>query len=615
MKILRNLFVAVAIVGCLFPARATETDISSASAAKLAPKATIYVNPYLWADSKWTNSVQFTVTDISADAVDHIALEYHDKDATEWTHLADFTELSGTYTKDADSAPYYYRIVIHLKDEYKDLADGDCFIRETGAIDDNGQPGKAEYIGYGGASKVIMNTGQGSGTDINMVLLGSTNNGYQIWSCNNTTGKTAYTKWLITYAGVEYDMSYEFSNLGYNDEVTLREGYFSWFTRYIPTDASKYFFFRKFNITDAGGTVFCWDMSSTPSFISKYYMRANLTLAVKPAVYNASDKTYQQQVAWNVTAVNLDMLKNVDVQQSIDGGKTWKTVYTTAYSIGAVTVDLPYSKKEVRYRLNVYPKDQYRVVVDHGYWSSTSANQGLAPTDLSCSVSASAIDPTDSFAYDEATGAKTYQTTLTWNCSDNMKDVFGSGNLQYSIDQGKTWTDITDIDSPEGSEDVKVPVGYTKYLFRINVKPEAAVADLQKFNISAVSDIVPVTYDEGSMAFTHFSNAVKGAVDNYKDMSTVEITYKISKLLWQLSDKSYVSYSFDHYKTEGLPLQAFDTEESGTVEVVVPNNILLESMSGVKGLCTVGIDVVYTIDGEKRHKQCTSNTIIFPSEK
>ena len=615
MKILRNLFVAVAIVGCVLSARATESSTSSASDSKLAPKATIYVNPYLkGSDSEWNNYVQFEVTDISADVVDHIALEYHDKDATEWTHLADFTDLTGTYTKSAANAPFYYRLVIHLKEQYKSLAADGCFIRETGAIDDNGKPGQAEYLVYGGADKVIMNTGQGSGTNINMVLLGSTNNGYQIWSCNNTTGNKAYTKWLITYAGVEYDMSYEFSDLGFNDEVTLRTGYLSWFTRYITTDSSKYFFFRKFNLTNAGGTVFCWDMSSTPSFISKYYIRANITLKVKPAVYNASDKTYQQQVAWNVNAVNTDMLKNVVVQQSTDGGKSWTSVYTGDYSLGALTVDLPYTKKEARYRINVYPKDQYRVVVEHGYWASTSANQQLEPTDLSCSLSAAAIDP-DSFARDEATGAKTYQTTLAWNCSDNMKDVFGSGNLQYSTDQGKTWTDITDVDSAEGSEDVKVPAGFTKYLFRLNVKPEAAIANLKKFNISAVSDTIPVTYDESSMEITQFSSAVKGAVDNYKDMSTVEMSYKISKTLWQLCDKAYFSYSFDHYTTEGLPLHGFIPKESGTVNVVVPNNILLEAMSGVKGTCTIGIDVVYTIDGERKSKRCLTSTIIFPSDK
>lgn len=409
MKILRNLLLAVAVLGSMLSARATE----SASDSKLAPKATIYVNPFLkGSDSEWTNYIQFNVSDISADVVDHIALEYHDKDATEWTHLADFTDLSGTYSKSADNAPYYYRLVIHLKEEYKSLAADGCFIRETGAIDDNGKPGQAEYLVYGGADKVLMNTGQGSGTNINMVLLGSTSNGYQIWSCNNPTGNKAYTKWLITYAGEEYDMSYEFSDLGYNDEITLRTGYFSWFTRYIPTDASKYFFFRKFNLLNAGGTVFCWDMSTTPSFISKYYVRTNITLKVKPAVYNASDKTYQQQVAWNVNAINLDMLKNVEVQQSTDGGKTWTSVYTGDYSLGALTVDLPYSKKEARYRINVYPKDQYKVVVEHGYWASTSANQQLEPTDLSCSISAAAID-TDSFARDEATGEKTYQTTLS----------------------------------------------------------------------------------------------------------------------------------------------------------------------------------------------------------
>lgn len=195
-----------------------------------------------------------------------------------------------------------------------------------------------------------------------------------------------------------------------------------------------------------------------------------------------------------------------------------------------------------------------------------------------------------------------------------MKDVFGSGNLQYSVDRGKTWTDIMDVDSAEGSEDVKVPVGFTKYLFRLNVKPEAAVANLKKFNISAESDTIPVTYDESSLAITHFSSVVKGAIDNYKDMSAVEITYKISKSLWQLSDKAYFSYSFDHYKTEGLPLQGFYPDESGTVKVVVPNNILLEAMSGVKGLCTIGLNVVYTIDGVRDSKQCLTHTIIFPSE-
>ncbi len=570
---------------------------------------------YDYTYSRWIEKITYTIAGVTSDAIDHVALEYCTSSTpTDWQHLDNLTDLSGSYTvvRGTDTNPRYYRIVVHLKDKYKVFAkDGVCTPRETGWL--SGTHTYPSVSSFDAAAWVTMNTGVGTFSDIEMTLLGSTNEGYQIWSCNNSTGAYGYTYWHYG-DGTKY--SSDFTSLGENSEIYISADYTGATLRQIPHDASKQFFFRKYNpYATNGASVFCWDMSSTPSFIRKYYINGYFDLSLSDPVLLADEKSYIQHLCWSLKGVTEELFDKAEIQKSVDGGKSWTTLYSDAAYYGNAYVEVPTTQKNVRFRAIAYPKSKYRVVVEHGCWTSTSANKEMVPTNLSCSVKASAINPADDFVYDSETGSKSFKTTVEWSCSDNMTALFGSGTLQYSIDKGKNWGNLLDLDSASGSAEVTVPVGCTAYLFRVNIEPSSNVSDDDRYRVSAVSDPVNVTYDESELTNVYLAEGTPVPVEGYNDLSSVPLTYKISKTLWQLCDKAYFTYSFDYYQTTGHALQGFIPNESGTAEVIVPNNIALEDLPGKKGGCTIGLEIYYTIDGESKTYKRHTSPIFFPDDK
>ena len=584
----------------------------------LAPRITMVAdNVYLDSYSDSHQKVTYTITGITLDAIDHIDLESHTDGAEGWGVIANITNLSGSVdvnivTRDAYHA---YRIKIYLKDKYKIFAkDGLCSSTETGLL--TGNVIWENYGSFNGAIQLYMNTGLLEYYDIKMKIIGVTKEGYQIWTCNNDTGGYSYTYWHYGDSNIGDDKySATFTSLGTNEELTIKKAYEEGYTRKITDDPSKRFFYRKYNpYVNHGATLFCWDMSTTPSFISKYYINGYFDLTVDDPVLLADKKSYVQHMCWRLESVTSELFDKAEIQKSLDGGKTWETFHTDGALYGNAYVEIPATQKNVRYRAIAYPKDMYKIVVANGCWISTSTNKALKPTDLSCTVTASAIDPDKDFVYDATAGSKSFKTTVEWNCSDNMTELFGGGELQYSVDKGKTWHALANVSAASGSEDVVVPVGCSDYLFRANIYPSTNVSDEALYSISAVSDTVKVAYNEKDISVSLRYGDVT-PVDGYNDLSTVPLTYTVSKTLWQLCDKAYFTYSFDYYKTTSHALPSFTIEESGKTEIIMPNNIAIEDLPGKKGACTIGLKIYYTINGERKYYEYYTAPIYFPSDK
>ncbi len=578
----------------------------------IVPRVTMLVdNTYQDSDNNYNQKVTYSITGVTFDAVDRISLESATPTTT-WTNVTDLTELSGSYTKNWEKDVSYrrYRIVVHLKDKYKMLAkDGVCTVKETGLV--KGQHVLAKYYSRAGVSSATMYVGFDTSVDIEMKELGATSDGYQIWTCNNSTGSYASTFWTFGNSSTKYSAS--FNEFGFNEERELTDDYT--LLRKVTDDSSKWFFLKKFLMYKDGATAFCWDMSNTPDFAYKYYVAAHFDMDASLPVYLPDDKSYLQRIEWALSGATEELFEKAVIQKTLDGGKTWVTIYDNAPYYGNALIEVPISEKNVRFRAIAYPKDRYKVVVENGCWVSTSTSRELTPSDLSCTLTATSINTTDDYVYDSTTGEKTYKTTVAWKCSDNMTTIFGGGTLQYSIDKGNTWNALLTIDAAEGSEEVNVPVGYTDYQFRIDVKPTSDVSDEARYSVSAVSNTVSVTYSEADAQVESFSAGTPVVVSGYTDMSTVPLTYKISKTLLQLCDKAYITYSFDDYKTSGHPLQSFDPEESGDIQVIVPNNINGADSQDVKGVCTFRLEIYYTINGERKCIQYPSAAVNFPTDK
>ncbi len=579
----------------------------------IVPRVTMTVdNVYIDSYYNYNQKLTYAITGVTLDAIDHINLDCLTQS---WTTIATLTELSGTYTKGwgNDVSTRRYRIVVYLKDKYKVLAkDGVCTAKETGLI--TGQHVIAQYSSYKGVGKATMNVGSSDVYDVEMKELGATSEGYQIWACNNPGDSYTYAYWWFE---LDEDTKYSatFTSLGYNEELSISTDYVETHMRTIPRDASKWFFLRKFLPYAEGATVFCWDMSNIPSFAYKYHVAAHFNMQLSDPVYLSDDKSYLQQMEWTLSGATSELFDHAEIQKSLDGGKTWVTLYDNASFYGNAIVEVPITEKNVRFRAIAYPKDRYKVVANNGCWSSVSDVKELKPSGLSCSVTATEINTTDDYVCDPTTGAKTYKTTVAWECSDNMTTLFGGGTMQYSTDKGKTWQALFDIDAAKGSEEVNVPVGYTDYQFRATVKPSGNVSDEDRYSITAVSNTVSVTYNEADVQVESFVAGTPAVVSGYTDLSKVALTYKISKTLLQLCDNAYITYSFDGYKTNGHPLQSFDPEESGDFEVIVPNNIKSEDSQDVKGACTFRLEIYYTINGERKCIQYPSAAVNFPTDK
>ncbi len=499
-----------------------------------------------------------------------------------WESIATSTSLNGEYVCNLawPQASARFRVTVYPKDNFKFLAKNGYWRSEETIDYDYSKiyDFRTGTFKIYGAQSVVMNVGMsGSSKDIGMALIGLTRDkGYQVWACHNTTGKTAYALWKIdSYGNVlyqtdNYDLNTNY-HLFYYSDTSTKTRYVSdnsYYTHFIVID--RMFFGQSADTNWA--YYFCWDRSSDLSFASYYYLRGSVDISVDDPVYSAEHNCNVQTVKWTCYDVNANATGKVVIEASYDGGATWATAAEPASASwsGSEVVPIPLKASKVRYRVLVYAKDDYRILVENGYWKSDeSADFEQQTITVPCSFTIG--DLKTDFTDSEYFYNRTYSPEVSWEIlNTDTSEIYGA-TLEYSkYDSQTEWTKLAEFTEMSGTQKVQVPVGVDKMAFRMTVKSLYAVSIISK----DPTDVVTATADY-SPEFSAF--ALKGDLSDGYDESTYTLhptfSYAMNDDLYQTRHGSLnIYYTTDDGATWMVAGTVASPAQSGEVQVAVPGN-------------------------------------------
>ncbi len=531
--------------------------------------------------SKYFQNIKWTVSGIDSKVFKEAVVEVSFDCGETWETVTTSTSMTGSFTYDLSypQAAARFRVVAHPKDAYKMLANGGEWRSEESA--------DIEYsdihdfrdgtFGIYNAYSVIMNVGMsGSSTDIGLSLIGKTKDkNYQVWACHNTTGKYWAALWKIdayeTIRPTEYVSTFD------NNKVyqLSYEGSSSDANRHVSDNSSH----THFVVVKRSGTgrywadYFCWDRSAELSFASDYYLNGTVKMTVGNPTYSEVKSCNVQSVKWACYDVNANATGNVVIEASYDGGATWVTAATSdAAYIGCTEVAVPLTASKVRYRVAVYPKDDYRVLVENGRWvsaESTDFEQDVIGVPCSFSVGDIKTNFTDGTnVYD-----RSYSPEVSWNIPNSISDIVKGATLEYCVHDGfNEWVKAADLTTLSGSQKVAVPMGIDCLAFRI--KP---TVDSSAVAVSSDPSEVVLKTAGFEPAFTSF--ALDGSIDGDYDAATDKLNLKF---IYQMNDDLYqtrqgslvLSYSSDEGDTWTVISTDSSPAKSNGIQVSVPANSL-----------------------------------------
>lgn len=530
-----------------------------------------------------SQTLTWNVEGLGQAALNYIDIELSYDGGHTWTSVNKTNEMSGNFnmvlplTKDS----VRYRATAYANEAYRLLIEDDRYVSDETPSTNISNTSRIAY----NAGSVVMTVGT-SGSDINMSLLGVSYDGCQVWACRNTTGKYRYTHWTID--GVRqrfFERGDLYSNTLYHHMMPV----YNWLAlRDIP-DGSQYMHYIKVYAKNQVD-YFNWDGNKC-FHATGFYMPAKLSVAPVGDIAVDENGNTTQKVMWSVNGINTKMLGKVTVETSSDNGKTWNAATDVAvpsdekteYSAMA-NVAIPANATKLNYRLTLYPKDEYWVVVEDGCWTATSEAQELTIDGTGCTMEATALHRANFTDNADAT-LRTIKADVKWTAFEGIADKFEHAEIQYSTDNGKTWAIAGTVTTATGEHSVNVPVGYTQYKFRIQAHPKAALDSVALLRPTATSEVLTTSYAPAVTAFAADGNV---KTDEYGKLATLTVNYELNDDLYQTRGKAYLSYSYDNGQT-WHQLKGFAPNKQGS------NSVTVEA---AKQQCKLRLEVESVIDGE-----------------
>ena len=412
------------------------------------------------------------------------------------------------------------------------------------------------------AKSVIVNTGQGSGSDFAYTLLGINDNGNQIWGWIKNTDKYAYTYWKID-GGKKLSYSGSFTKY---DRYAIDDDYTSAHIRTIGSDKNESYFL-KVNSQSSADIIYCDIGGDISSIASDFYVYAKAYLMPQSITFDGTK--YTLNVIYNIAGPTEALFKNAVAEVSFDGGNTWTKVDTYDSMAGLITTTAIWDKIKVKFRVTAYPQDNYKSIVKEGRWVFSTADIDL-PQGISCSIDKTPTADEMKSSYNAEKG--TFNPEITWNSSENMTNAFQSADLYYSHDKGKNWTLAKTVTSASGTASISVAPGYTSYMFRIAETPVYALSDIDAFKPSATAQGPEISYTPAIESVTLSGNVTDGynATDKtYTHTVKVAINSDL-QITMKDTDKPYINYSTDEGKTWSENIPVSFSEFTGEATVTVP---------------------------------------------
>ncbi len=544
-------------------------------------------------NESYIHTLAYSITNMAEAVFDHASIELSYDGGNTWTYYTTGLTLMSAKLPimlPLDKKKVRYRITAYPKDCYKVVWNKAKWTYVTDDYDIY-YTSRLTYK----ASSVIMNTGSGSGTDINMVQLGTTQGGCQIWACPGIDAHR-YTNWKIDggqkmslekdhfYTDTHYSLTTDYSTFDGNADV--------------PEGSSIYHFIKVKGKTSADYFSWCGDKTFRAN---GYYLCPEFDFKTTSDVtIDKTDHCLKQGVEYALSNINGKALDSLLVMTSCDQGKTWqivggmKTGFTEEIKTfsNAETVCVSAENNTVRYKIAAYPKSVYKVIAENGCWTYETEDYPIAFPDLKFSIAAE-MPGISTYAKDADTGAYTYDANVTWSVLSNMAELLDSVSLQCSTDDGNTWTPCGKSTEAEGTMTLKVPAGYAHYQFRAEPCLKGKLAATAIFHQYAVSEtLTPVYNPEVSLTVSQtgseeeFGNAFR----------TYKLSYALNDGLWQAHENASVAYSYDGGKS-WHKFAAFEPSEQGEQTVTV---------DATKKQCKFRIKVKSNVQGAETY--CTAET-------
>lgn len=301
-----------------------------------------------------------------------------------------------------------------------------------------------------------------------------------------------------------------------------------------------------------------------------FTVTAHPTLTASTPTLEAASRKYVQNVNWNIDGITDAILDKVVIMASYDGGQTWSELSEESSSTGNTTVTLPWNADKVRYRIMVYPKDDFKMVVtdDTPWVSADTPDYALTPIQINGTLSIDNVrsnftDATDVYA-------RTYSPTLTWNIPTVLSSVVDKVSVQYCTkDMGSDWQELFNTTKLSGTQAVTLPVGIDSLLFRMVITPSD---DQPQFQGNSVSNTLTAAIKYEPVFSQIAVNGTVGAnYDATAQTYTPTLAYTMNDDLWQTRlGKAFVYYSTDEGATWTLAKTVDSPAQSGELQVTVP---------------------------------------------
>ncbi len=512
---------------------------------------------YGYNNTSYVHLLKYTITGMSEEAFStgDIMLSY-DGGATWSIATKGFTLMNANMAilLPLDKDKVCYRIIVYPKDDYKDQYNQDELTYETADYDINVDT-RVVY----NASKVVMNTGDGTGTNINMSLLGTTKGGYQIWGCQGVN-RHYQTQWKIDDGS---KLSLSIADFYSNTNYSLTTDYSSSVSRNVPDGTGHYHFLKVKGQTSA--EYITWYGTETFHPYSYFlYSRFELTPTTE-LTFSKTTPEMTQGIKYMLEAIDGKVLDNIVVMASTDHGKTWTKVggITSGFDEGTKkftnteTVTIPSIAETVRYKIIATAKSVYALLADNGCWTYETEDYPVDLSALNCSLQ---VETPNRSTY--AQDARTYDAKVTWKVL--CQEMIDAVNLQCSTDNGNTWTTIGKSTNAEGTATMKIPVAGTRYLFRAVPTLKEAFAATEVLNQKAEAEVA-MTYDPVASLAVSANTTLKDYEDQFR---TVTLSYTLNDDLWQTCDDASIAYSYDNGKN-WMKLKSFTPSQTGEQTVTI----------------------------------------------
>lgn len=207
-------------------------------------------------------------------------------------------------------------------------------------------------------------------------------------------------------------------------------------------------------------------------------------------------------ITWSSTGT----IANVKLEYSVDGGTNWTVITASTTNDGSEAWTVPSSATT-----------QGRVRVSD---ASVSATNDMSNANFTITVSASnSVTLTAPNGGQSFTGGSA--TTITWSSTGTIANV----KLEYSLNAGSTWTQITASTANDGSEAWTVPSSATTQgRIRVSDATNAATTDMSDANFTITTGTPPITAESESNGTSGTADgpvgtgvAVSGAISTNTD--------------------------------------------------------------------------------------------------